>query len=92
MDRRNSLRGLVLGFWLGISLPLLAGCETLMHNLRNHDHDHDDGEEATEASRSDDSSNDAPDKQVSRGFFKSSRLSGAMSSEGREIERDLGIK
>ena len=25
------------------------------------------------------------------GFFKSSRISGAMSSEGRSIERDLGI-
>ncbi len=30
--------------------------------------------------------------EAPKGFFKSSRLSGAMSDEGREIERDLGIR
>ena len=67
----------------GMALP---GCETLQHNLRPRSED--DAPRAAEAKSDEDESGDPP---VSKGFFKSSRLSGAMSSEGREIEQSLGI-
>ncbi|MDE2508849.1 MAG: hypothetical protein KGM43_16710 [Planctomycetota bacterium] len=66
--------------------PGLLGCESTRHGLRPRDQ-----VDASSAESADDA-----DKNVGsvapKGFFKNSRLSGAMSSEGREIENDLGIK
>ncbi len=68
-------RILGLGLILVSSAALLVGCEMLEHNKR---------------SRSPDDAKSEEEKETST-FFKSSRISGAMSSEGRSIERDLGI-
>jgi hypothetical protein len=59
-----------------------TGCATLFQGLRSKERD-------TPPSESTDS--DDPDSGAGKKFFKPSRLSGAWSSEGREIERDLGI-
>ena len=73
--------------------PGLTGCETLRHTLRlERTHDGKADEAAGKAEV-------APDKDVAldvqsptpKPFFKPSRLSGAMSDEGRDIERDLGV-
>jgi hypothetical protein len=68
-------RILRLGLVLVWSAAFLAGCETLGHNKRPQSSDDAKSEEEREAST----------------FWKSSRPSGAMSSEGRSIERSLGI-
>jgi hypothetical protein len=68
-------RILRLGLVLISGIGLLAGCESLDHHKRPRSQDDSISEEEKEAS----------------GFWKGSRPSGAMSSEGRSIERDLGI-
>jgi hypothetical protein len=67
-----------LGLAAVAAAALVAGCETLDHARRPRTQDNAtaETEEEREANR----------------FFKSSRVSGAMSSEGREIERSLGIQ
>jgi hypothetical protein len=68
-------RILRLGLLLVSAVTLLPGCETLEHRRLRHEDDAKSEEEVEKA-----------------GFFsKGSRISGAMSSEGRSIERDLGI-
>ena len=75
---------------LGIALALaaacsaLTGCELFRHDVRSKS---DGGAPDDETSRIGEVRSEAP-----KGFFKSSRLPGAMSDEGREIERDLGIR
>jgi hypothetical protein len=68
-------RILRLGLIVVSAIALLTGCEALEHNKRSRLPDDAKSEEEKEAGT----------------FFKSSRPSGAMSSEGRSIERDLGI-
>ena len=75
-----------LGLALLSAFPFLTGCETLKQEVRTPK------EPALE-----DVAEAAPEEgevksEAPRGFFKSSRLSGALSDEGREIERDLGIR
>ena len=58
------------------AVALLTGCETLEHNKHP---------------RSSDDAKSEEEKESTTFWGKSSRTSGAMSSEGRSIERDLGI-
>ena len=69
-------RILRLGPILVSAFALLAGCETLEHNKRPRSSDDTKSEEETEKTTF---------------WGKSYRSSGALSGEGRSIERDLGI-
>jgi hypothetical protein len=71
-------RVLRLGLFVLAALSLLPGCESLEHYRRMRSQD--------------DVKADAEEPSESKGFFKSSRVPGAMSSEGREIEQSLGIR
>lgn len=84
--KRPFLR-LALLVLLACAVPVLSGCEWIDHNVRPRASD-------DEPRLSDEpaSPEAASDTEVAKGFFKSSRLSGAMSSEGRDIERSLGIQ
>jgi hypothetical protein len=82
MTRRILQLGLILA---GAGL-LLPGCELLQHT--GHSRTEDRAPRAAESTSDADASGESAEAKK---FFKSSRLSGAMSSEGREIERDLGI-
>jgi hypothetical protein len=66
------------GALLLAAIALLSGCETLGHTKHSGAHD--------------EAKSDSEDTKEGAGFFKSSRVPGAMSSEGREIERSLGIQ
>jgi hypothetical protein len=76
-----------LGLILACGASALPGCETLKHETRPRS-ETDEPRAAESQSEPGDSSESTP----SKGFFKSSRLSGAMSSEGRDIERSLGVQ
>jgi hypothetical protein len=78
-------RILELSLVLACACPAFAGCESLRHGLR----------------RDSDATANAVDKPAEhpevkseppKDFFKSTRLSGAMSDEGRDIEKSLGIQ
>ncbi len=82
MTRRN----------LALRVALLLGCTTfqgcdLFHNqIRSKTSDAEPEEEESTSSKA------APvESQPTKGFFGATRLPGAMSSEGRDIERNLGI-
>jgi hypothetical protein len=77
MKRQILQLGLVFGA-AGAAL-VGSGCESLHHTVRPQT------ENETAATAKPDDSTEA------KGFFRSGRISGAMSSEGREIERSLGI-
>lgn len=64
-----------LGLILISAVTLLPGCETLEHRRL----------------RKEDDAKSEEELEKSSFFNKGSRISGAMSSEGRSIERDLGI-
>ena len=71
----------------------LTGCETLRQTLRlerSHEDKADEAEGKPEAAAEKDAPLDVQ-SPTPKPFFKPSRLSGAMSDEGRDIERDLGI-
>ena len=70
------LRILRLGLILVSAVVVLPGCESL---------------DRTRRSREKDEVKSDADVSETKGFFKSSRLSGAMSSEGRDIEQSLGV-
>jgi hypothetical protein len=78
------MKGRILPRVLAIvcAAALLPGCEMLRHNLRPRSDD--------DTARVDDAKSE--ESIEAKGFFKSSRLSGAMSSEGREIEQSLGVR
>jgi hypothetical protein len=78
---------LFLGLW-----PLLTGCESMRNSVRHNDSHAKETAAKTEHD-GEPGSDEVLDVKSSkpRPFFKPSRLSGAMSDEGREIERDLGI-
>jgi hypothetical protein len=76
-----------LGLILVCGGAVLPGCETLKHETRpNSDSD------VVRAVESKPDSGESSESAPTKGFFKSSRLSGAMSSEGRDIERSLGVQ
>jgi hypothetical protein len=75
-----------------LTVPPLAGCETLRQSRRARDDDHFQKAASADNEPGGDKVLDVQSSLEERKpFFKPSRLSGAMSSEGREIERDLGI-
>ena len=78
-----ALSAVVLGTGLA-----LAGCDSLHHGVRQKDKD----EPAADAKKEPDGSQvyDVQAK-TKEPFFKPTRLPGAMSDEGRDIERDFGI-
>jgi hypothetical protein len=82
--KRQILR---LGLALVCACSSLSGCELLDHEKRSksndavHEREHEDGADKVGAVES------APPK----GFFSGSRLPGGLSSESREVERNLGI-
>jgi hypothetical protein len=73
-------RVLRLGLIVLSVLSLLPGCEMLDHYRRP---------PSPEDAKSD---SDDPGVSGTKGFFKSSRVPGALSSEGREVEQSLGIR
>jgi hypothetical protein len=82
-------------FWVGLTLAYacsaMVGCETLNHGLgsskdKQAEKEKQKEKDAEAASEVNEVKSNAP-----KGFFKSSQLSGAMSDEGRDIERSLGI-
>jgi hypothetical protein len=73
-------RGLRLGLIVLSVLGFLPGCESLEHFRRPRPQ-----EDAPSLS-------DADEPSETKGFFKSSRIPGAMSSEAREIEQSLGVR
>lgn len=76
--------------WLALAIGCagagLTGCETLNWFGRKSSSSSD---AMHSAATSDTESDDAP--AGPKGFFKPTRLSGALSSEGAEIERHLGV-
>ena len=78
-------RILELSLALACAFPALVGCEGLGRNLRP---DPDATADATdEPAEHPEIKSEAP-----KGFFPNTRLSGAMSDEGRDIEKSLGIE
>jgi hypothetical protein len=71
-------RELRLGLIVLSILSFLPGCESLEHYRRPRSQE--------------DVKPEADESSESKGFFKSSRIPGAMSSEGREVEQSLGIR
>jgi hypothetical protein len=70
--------------WIAVGLSLtlgLSGCQSMGQALRH---------SSTEKAES--QSDDDDVERVKSEAFKNSRLSGAMSSEGRDIERSLGVR
>ncbi|MHC5537120.1 hypothetical protein ACYOEI_02650 [Singulisphaera rosea] len=80
------LRNFRLGLAMLYACTALGGCDLLRHETRSESHDSASDDESDEESKPGKIKSEAP-----RGFFKSTRLPGGMSDEGREIERDLGI-
>jgi hypothetical protein len=71
-------RGLRLGLIVLSILSFLPGCESLEHYRRPRSQE--------------DVKPDDDEPSETKGFFKSSRIPGALSSEGREVEQSLGIR
>ena len=78
-------RILELSLALACACPALAGCESLRHGLRR---DPDIVANAVDEPAKHPEVKSEPPK----GFFPNTRLSGAMSDEGRDIEKSLGIQ
>lgn len=74
-------------FWLGLSLVCAStlGCKLLGEQSRSK------SDELSEL-RASEKSDDTEQSVAPKGFFKASRLPGAMSDEGREVESHLGIQ
>jgi hypothetical protein len=70
---------------LACAFPALAGCEGLHRNLRP-------DPDALANAQEDPPEHPEIKSEPPQGFFKSTRLSGAMSDEGRDIEKSLGIE
>jgi hypothetical protein len=82
--RRRIVVWLSLAF--GCAGALVAGCETYRkQGLRSKSED-----PAVRSAAASDEEDSEPNKPP-KGFFKPTRLSGALSSEGASIEKDLGI-
>lgn len=78
--------------WLALAIGCagagLCGCETLNRFGRKSGSDAD----AAHLTAPAESENEESAPAGPKGFFKPTRLSGALSSEGAEIERHLGVK
>ena len=85
MKRRFVRLVLVLG--LGCSGMMVSGCETWNGFTRRGS-----TTEPTPVAVDDGDGAEAKGPSGPKGFFKSTRLPGAMSSEGAEIERSLGVQ
>jgi hypothetical protein len=77
--------------WIAVGLSLtlgLSGCETFSQSLRHSASEKDKPRSESEGEKDDVTSvkSEAP-----KGFFPNSRLSGAWSSEARDVERSLGV-
>lgn len=78
-----------LGLALVCACSALSGCDLLRHEQRvksdelalAREHEH---EERTEKAG-------AVESEPPKGFFSKSRLSGGLSSEARDVERNLGV-
>jgi hypothetical protein len=81
---------------LSVLSVLSAGCDHYKHLVRNDDASVSKASEPDATKEKDEVETDKitdvrSDPKKPRPFFGATRLSGAMSDEGREIERDLGI-
>lgn len=89
---KRGLRRLVLSY-IGLGLTVSgSGCTGLNHGARSKSEDRDQAREAEKEKEEGGGDKPLDVKSEGRPFFKSSRLPGAMSDEGREIEQSLGIK
>jgi hypothetical protein len=79
-------RWIAVGLTLMFGLPMLSGCETLNQTIRRNSGDKPKSTGDDEKDEVEKVSSEAP-----KGFFSGNRLSGAMSSEGRDVERSLGV-
>ena len=79
-------RILELSLALACACPALAGCESLRHGSSPRSGRH------GERGRTSPAEHPEVKSEAPKGFFKSTRLSGAMSDEGRDIEKSLGIE
>ena len=80
---------------LGVILAISTGCESLRSSTRKHaDGAADEAVDRVGAVESEASKVLAVDSDAKNPtpFFKNNRLSGALSDEGREIERNLGVR
>ena len=78
-------RTLELSLALACACPALAGCESLRHSLRP-------DSDATANAVDEPAEHPELKSEPPKGFFPNTRLSGAMSDEGRDIEKSLGIE
>jgi hypothetical protein len=78
-------RILELSLALACAFPALAGCESLRHRLRP---------DPDVTANIEDEPAEHPEikSEAPKGFFPNTRLSGAMSDEGRDVEKSLGIE
>lgn len=81
----------LVGLALSLSgvAPFLAGCEELHHGLKARSDDQARVEPGEDEEEPKDKVLDVQSER--KPFFKSTRLSGALSDEGRDIERSLGV-
>jgi hypothetical protein len=84
-------RILRLGLILACGVPALPGCETLKHETRPRSGP-DEPRPAKAQPETGEAQPESGESTPAKGFFKPSRLSGALSSEGRDIERSLGVQ
>jgi hypothetical protein len=68
-----------------LGFAILPGCETLKHLGQRRD-------SQTQTQPDEDVEKEKNRPEGLRNFFKPTRLPGAMSSEGAEVERDLGVR
>jgi hypothetical protein len=83
MNRRWIAVGLTLTLTLGLS-----GCETFSQSLRQHASDKDKPRSESDGEQDE---VEGVKSEAPKGFFNNSRLSGAWSSEARDVERSLGV-
>ncbi len=75
--------------WVGVALVCasMMGCKMLDHQKRSNSDD------PTEAPIPEKKADSEPSESIApKGFFKPSRLPGALSDEAREVESHLGIQ
>ncbi len=70
---------------LACACPALAGCESLRPGLRK-------DPDATANAVDRPAEHPEVKSEAPKGFFPNTRLSGAMSDEGRDIEKSLGVE
>ncbi len=93
MNQRSLGVKLTLNFACLVGLTL-AGCESLHHGLQPKDRDPEVAHASAESTESDEDKvlDVKSDSKTKVPFFKSSRLSGGLSPEARDIEKDMGIQ